>query len=165
MWTQLQAFVGQSLRSIEKLDYSWFFRFDAPLLIVTEAPWRLVTPQGIAVTDGDHGQQFGLPEPVDASTRVVSSLPSLEVQSMILDEKTGDLRVNFAADTYLHFLQMSCGYEAWRADTADGEIICLGRGETVFLEKRRDMFLREDTSPDEKRQGVLSRGVPAPRHC
>jgi uncharacterized cupin superfamily protein len=135
MWSQFQAFVGQSLRSIEKLDYSWFFRFDPPLLIVTEAPWRLVTPQGIAVTDTDHGQQFGLPEPVDAATRVLSSLPAREVQSMILDKKTGDLRVNFAADTYLHFLQMSCGYEAWRADTAEGEVICLGGGDTVFLEK------------------------------
>jgi hypothetical protein len=58
MWTQLQSFVGKSLRNIEKVDWSWFFRFDAPLVIVTEAQWRLITPQGIAVADGDHKQQF-----------------------------------------------------------------------------------------------------------
>jgi hypothetical protein len=131
MRPQLQSFVGKSLRSIEKLDWSWFFRFDAPLVIATEAPWRLITPQGVAVADWDHEHQFGLPEPVDASKRVLSSLPSLEVQSVTLDVLTGDLRLIFAENTYLQFLQMSSGYEAWRAQTADGEIICIGGGETV----------------------------------
>jgi hypothetical protein len=135
MWTQLQSFVGKPLLSIEKVDWSWFFRFDAPLVIVTEAPWRLITPQGIAVANGDHGQQFGLPEPVDASSRAISCLPSPEVQSVTLDEQTGDLRLNFPDGTCLQFLQMSCGYEAWRAHIASGEIICTGGGQTVLIEK------------------------------
>jgi hypothetical protein len=93
--------VGKSLRSIEKVDWSWFFRFVAPLVIVTEAPWRLITPQGIAVADGDPERQFGLPEPVDASRCVLSSLPSLEVQSVTLDVLTGDLRPIFAENSCL----------------------------------------------------------------
>jgi hypothetical protein len=135
MWTQLQSFAGKSLRSIEKVDWSWFFKFDSQHLIVTEAPWRLITPQGIAVSDGDHGQQFGLKQPVDASSRAISCLASTEVQSVTLDEQTGDLRLNFADGTCLQFLQMSCGYEAWRAHTAGGEIICTGGGQTVLIEK------------------------------
>jgi len=78
---------------------------------------------------------FGMPEPVDASRCVLSSLPSPEVQSVTLDEQTGDLRLNFADGTCLQFLQMSCGYEAWRAHTAGGEISCTGGGQTVLIEK------------------------------
>lgn len=138
MWTQLQSFVGRSLRSVEKLDWSWFFRFDAEHLIVTEAPWRLITPQGIAIADGDHGGQFGLPKPVDAANRVVSCLASPEVQSVTLDEQTGDLRLGFVEGAYLQFLQLSCGYEAWRARIPRGEVICTGGGLTVLMERQGD---------------------------
>jgi hypothetical protein len=134
MWTQLESFVGKSLRTIEKLDWSWSFRFDAPLLISTEAPWRFIKERRVIVTDGDDGQRFGLPAPVDASACVLSSLPAPKVHSVVLDEETGDLRIYFAADVYLEFLQLSGGYEAWRARTGEGEIICCGGGETVFAQ-------------------------------
>jgi hypothetical protein len=34
----LKSFVGASLQSVEEKDYSWFFTFDAPLLIASESP-------------------------------------------------------------------------------------------------------------------------------
>jgi hypothetical protein len=131
----LQSFVGTQLQSLEKVDWSWFFRFDAQHLIVTDAPWRLITPQGIAVADADHGQQFGLAKPVDAASCVFACLPSPAVQSVALDGRTGDLRLNFTEATYIQFLQMSCGHEAWHAHAAGGEIICTGGGQTVLVEK------------------------------
>ena len=134
MRAELLSFVGNQLRSVEKLDWSWIFRFEIRLGIVTEGPWRLIGSGGVEVSDGDHGQQFGLPQPVDASIRILSLLSSREVQSVTLDEQTGDLRLHFGENTYLHFLQLSSGYESWRASTASGEIICEGGGTTVFIE-------------------------------
>jgi hypothetical protein len=32
--------VGQTLRSVEQKDYSWFFIFADEISIVTESPWR-----------------------------------------------------------------------------------------------------------------------------
>jgi hypothetical protein len=59
------------------------------------------------------------------------------VRSVVLDEETRDLRMYFAEHTYLQFLQISGGYEAWRAQTGEGEIICRGGGETVFAQIRQ----------------------------
>jgi hypothetical protein len=126
-----KSFIGASLRGVEKKDYSWFFTFGDRLVIATESPWRFVTPDGIAVTSEDHGQKFGLPSPVDAAERVTSRLASLSVQSVSLDPKTGDLFVSFGERLCLQFLQMSCGYESWRATTEQGESICLGGGERI----------------------------------
>jgi hypothetical protein len=127
----LKSFVGASLRSVENRDYSWFFRFDAPLLIATESPWRFLIPGRIKVTSEDHGHPFGLPQPVDAVERVMSRLAGVHVQAVSCDATTGDLFVSFGDGLCLQFLQMSCGYESWRATTEHGESICLGGGERI----------------------------------
>lgn len=129
----LTSFAGASLRSVEQTDYSWFFSFGDGLAIGTESPWRLVTPDGIAVSSDDHGHQFGLPSPVDAADRVMSRLASHLVLAVSVDAKTGDLLVSFADKSHLQFLQMSCGYESWRVTTQHGESICLGGGKIAFL--------------------------------
>jgi hypothetical protein len=133
MSDDFKLFVGALLRSVEKKDYSWFFAFGDPLRIVTESPWRFITPEGIIVTSEDHGQQFGLPQPVDAGERVMSRLTALQVQSVSCDPKTGDLCVSFADKLYLQFLQISCGYESWRTITEQGESICMGGGEIAYF--------------------------------
>jgi hypothetical protein len=69
-----QPLVGQTLRSVEKKDYSWFFVFADDISIVTESTWRLLSEDGIIVTSEDHGHQFGLPAPVDAAERVLAGV-------------------------------------------------------------------------------------------
>src|SRR5712691_600922 len=128
-----KSFIRQSLQRVEKKDYTWFFIFGDSLHVDTESPWRLVTADGIAVTSEDHKQQFGLPEPVDAAERVTSQLATLQVQSVACDAKTGDFFISFAERLYLHFLQMSCGYESWRITTTRGQSICMGGGEIAFF--------------------------------
>ena|ERR1039457_3424515 len=133
MLANLQTFVGAPLQCVEKLDYSWVFRFGEPLLIMTESPWRLVTPEKIIVAADDHGQKFGLPQPVDASECVLSRLATLGVRSVSVDDLTGDLLLYFSDRVYLQFLQLSAGYESWRAHTGNGETICTGGGGLVFV--------------------------------
>ena len=138
MLIELQPFVGTSLRTVEKLDYSWCFRFGESLSIVTESPWRFITPEGFIVAAEDDGQQFGLPKPVNAAECVMARLGTLVVQSFHIDEPTGDLLVHFQEKLYLQFLQLSVGYESWRAFTGLGEVICTGGGKIVCIPVARN---------------------------
>lgn len=121
------------MRSVEKLDYAWSFRFDEPLVVLTEAHWRLIASEGIVVSSEDDGQQFGLPQPVNAAEQVRQAVGSSKVSQAIVNAQTGDLRIEFANGRWLEILQMSSGYEAWRAHTAMGEAICMGGGQLVFI--------------------------------
>ena len=138
MFANLQTFVGASLRSVEKRDYSWVFRFGEPLLIMTESAWRLVTSEKVVVAADDDGQKFGLPQPVDASECVLSRLATLAIKSASVDDLTGDLLLYFSDSIYLQFLQLSAGYESWRAFTSLGETICTGGGGLVFVAAGKD---------------------------
>ena len=127
---------GARLQSVEKKDYSWFFTFTDRVSVATELPWRFVTSNGIVVTSDDHGEKFGLPSPVDASLRVLSAIQDTPIRSTRVDTQTGDLFVCFSDTTFLQFLQMSCGYEAWRLRLGDRETICTGGGEIASFDAR-----------------------------
>jgi|SRR5213594_1783690 len=71
--------VGQTLRSVEKKDYSWFFAFADEISIGTESPWRFLTVDGIVVTSENHEHQFGLPAPIDAAKRVLAGVSGKSV--------------------------------------------------------------------------------------
>ena len=126
---------GQSILSIEKKDYTWFFRFSGGDVLATESPWRLMMSDGISVTSEDHEHQFGLPSPVDTAKRVSDGLGTDEICEAKHDPQTGDLYLRFTGGRCLHFLQLSCGYEAWRLYMGDREYICMGGGEHASFER------------------------------
>ena len=129
-----QPLVGQTLRSVDKKDYSWFFVFADDISIVTESFWRFVREDGIVVTSEDHGHQFGLPAPVDAAQRVVAGISKKAVVvSASINRSTGDLSINFSDNCQLQFLQLSSGYESWRLYIRGNEIICNGGGDIAYF--------------------------------
>jgi len=130
------ALVGQRLLSVEKRDYSWFFSLSEDVRVGTESPWRLLSQGRIIVTSEDDGHPFGLPEPVDAASRVLATVSNRTVESAEIDASTGDLTANFGGSTCLQFLQMSCGYESWRLYAQGNETICMGAGEIAHFVKR-----------------------------
>jgi hypothetical protein len=132
---EVKALIGNSLRSVEKRDYSWFFVFSDEFTVVTEAPWRFITHDGIYVTSEDHGHQFGLPEPVDAAHRVMIRAATQVVTAALINPLTGDLTFHLGEQTRLEFLQMSCGYEAWRLYHGGTETICTGGGAIAYFQK------------------------------
>jgi hypothetical protein len=127
--------VGQTLRSVEKKDYSWFFVFADEISIVTESPWRFLTADGIVVTSEDHGQQFGLPAPVDAAERVLAGVLRRIVVAASITRPTADLIIDFSGDVHLQFFQMSCGYESWRLYIHGSETICTGGGDIAYFQR------------------------------
>jgi hypothetical protein len=121
--------VGRQLQSLEKRDFSWFFVFADDLSVVTESPWRLIADDRIATTSEDDGQQFGLPERVDAAGRVLHRTRKQSVTSASIDAETGDLSIEFSGMVRIQLLQMSSGYEAWRIHAPGAEFVCTGGGD------------------------------------
>ncbi|HUL21010.1 MAG TPA: DUF6188 family protein [Thermodesulfobacteriota bacterium] len=119
--------IGRSIAEVEKMDYTWFFRFDDGTVIATENCWRLVVATGIAVTSEDHGHQFGLATPLDAANVVKTKTNGKTINHAELDKNTGDLTLSMES-TFLTFLCLSSGYEAWRITHGDLEFVCMGGG-------------------------------------
>jgi uncharacterized protein DUF6188 len=123
-----EPLVGTLLRSLEKKDYSWFFRFGEGITVGTESEWRFIAEGHILITSSDHGHQFGLPSPVDAIAEVLSRTATQIVRAASISEVTGDLHIDFDAGLQLQFLQMSSGYESWRFGAPGLSVICGGGG-------------------------------------
>ena len=122
----LSAFVGAVLQSVEKRGPSWIFPFGDRLGIATVQPWRLVTPEGIAVASDGATQ-------VEAARRVMALLASRPVQGASVALATGDLSIAFADGREIHLLQVSSDQESWRATTGEGEFVCQGGGRIAFF--------------------------------
>ena len=137
MAVDLKWLVGGKLEKSEKKDYSWFFMFSGDGTIGTESPWRLITKEGIRVTSEDHNQLFGLKEPVDATVRVLAATAGKKVLAHRVTEQTSDLIVTFEDDVCIKFLNLSCGYEAWRTSHPSREVISLGGGKLAMFKERK----------------------------
>lgn len=115
------------------LDF-WVWRFDfggAELKI--ECPWRILAAGRIAVTDYDHGKQFGLPRPVDAALEARERLGQRSVQSVHLGPESGDLTLDFGDGVRLEVWNSSSGHEAWTAHGPDGELIVATGGSELAV--------------------------------
>lgn len=123
--------IGHKLLSVEKIDYTWGFSFGDDVSVWTEAAWRLIIEDHIAVTSEDHGQLFGLREPVDAGSSLLSRTIGFTVEAASI--YTGDLVIDFGGQVQLQLLQLSSGYESWRFSIQGVETICMGGGEIAHF--------------------------------
>lgn len=114
---------------IERRESGWMFTFSDRRGIAVECHWRIVSGQGIATTDEDHGQQFGLPAPFDAEAGANALLSGAEVTSAKVDRTTADVCLSFSNGYRLELINNSSGYEAWTS----GSIIALGGGGLAFF--------------------------------
>ena len=118
--------VGASLTRIEKLSFSWIFHFGNAVHLSVEGPWRIVSASRILLTSEDDGQQFGLPQPIDAIVNIRQILENHRVTAVDVDLPSSDLRLQFDNDTVLQILNSSSGFECWVLDRDDG-LIMVGR--------------------------------------
>ncbi|MGI8965775.1 MAG: hypothetical protein ACR2H1_06760 [Limisphaerales bacterium] len=119
---------GRSVTKVEKKDFSWFFTFVQGGSIATESFWRLITPERLAVASGDHGQLFGLKEPVDAAKCVMSAIEGKTIIDYSCSDVCSDLILCFENEIQLQFLTTSGGYESWRAIDNNVGVFCCGGG-------------------------------------
>jgi hypothetical protein len=113
---------------------SWWFTFAESGGIAVQCPWRLIENGHIAVSGDDHGQWFGLPEPVDAAARAKSALVGRVVCRIDIREGTADILLDFDGGHRLEIIPISSGYESWQVVAPSGDqFIAQGGGNIVTI--------------------------------
>jgi hypothetical protein len=104
---------GRTLLGLDRgaAPTNWIFRF-GPECWLGLGCWRVVKDGRIGVAGGDHGQLFGLREPVDAVDRVQALIGGSVVVRATLAPETADLRVEFDNGGRLETFTDSSGYES-----------------------------------------------------
>ena len=120
---------GSQLTEVTAREYDWVFGFAGGVSVVAESRWRLVDGDRVILTDQDHGQMFGLKEPVDAAAVVQTELSDTEV-SRAEFSPVSDLLLWFANGRSLQVLVGSAGYENWHVYGPDNShTFAIGGGE------------------------------------
>ncbi|ENZ81204.1 MULTISPECIES: hypothetical protein [Caulobacter] len=112
--------VGRSCR-VTRREVDWTFDLGNGTIIAVGCHWRLISTQGIALTDEDDGHQFGLLKPVDAEAQANELLAGATVSIVAVDRLTSDLSLRFSNELRLDLLNNSSGYEGWQCSFAHGE--------------------------------------------
>ena len=128
--TVARVLSGRRFRGIQRHEYSWVFEFDDSIDLTAECPWRILSNE-IVFTDSDHGQQFGLPAPLDGQQEVVQRLCDRIVERAQIREVTGDLSIEFTGRVTLELLNLSGGYEAWQLSSDGTLIVAQGGGKVL----------------------------------
>ena len=118
---------GLAVSKIEKLppDY-WVLKFGNGVALSTQSQWRLLSLNAILLTSEDDGQQYGLPEPVDAVARIRELLESRVVSKVEVNQASADFNIYFDKEIVLLIVNLSSGYEAWTLDS-EGDFLMVGR--------------------------------------
>ncbi len=96
-------------------------------------PWRVVGNGSVLLGSSDHGQKFGLPEPVNVIAEVLRLLNGKVVEEASIDETTADLRIDFAGDIRVDVFNDSSGYEGWTfADERGLKLVAQGGGQIAI---------------------------------
>jgi hypothetical protein len=128
--------VGRQFDDVERSVHEWAFRFGQAVTIWVPCPWRILVDGRIALGNGDHGQQFGLPAPVNGVARCAEHLGGKSIEAIAVREDTGDLSIAFSERTTLEILNVSCGYEGWRLDDDIGfHVVAMGGGQLAIWER------------------------------
>lgn len=131
--TDVLALISQKkLVSLTRRDYVWVFVLEPDTQIVVECLWRLIEAGRVRLTSGDHGQQFGLPAPIDAAAEVNRRIAGQFVKHAELRAGILDLDLHLDGGGILQVIPDSSGYEAWNVQSPLGQYIAAGGGELTL---------------------------------
>jgi hypothetical protein len=128
--------VGYAITAVSYDDQSrqWFLAIGANIRVFLECPWQIIANGGVSLASGDHGQQYGLPAPIDACARAMELLGRRKIERVTIDPASADLRIEFAGGVEMRTFNDSSGYEAWNITGPDGKrYIAQGGGSVVML--------------------------------
>jgi|ERR671918_467730 hypothetical protein len=103
------------------------FQF-GPASLAVDCLWRVIADGRIRLTSRDHGQQFGLPAPVDACADALTLLQGRLVINVRLVEGSADLVLEFEGGRRLEILTDSSGYEPWNLHAPGVHLVAPGGG-------------------------------------
>ena len=126
----LSLLTGSQLTEVTRRQHDWVFLFAGGVSVVAESShWRLVDADRVIIAGEDHGQLFGLKEPVDASSLVPAELKGAAV-SRVEFSPVSDLLLSFSNGRTLQVIVGSAGYENWHVYGPDkSHTFAIGGGE------------------------------------
>ncbi|MGI8782393.1 MAG: DUF6188 family protein [Acidobacteriota bacterium] len=134
MTTPVTWLSARSLRSVCHDDEAgqWVFDFGEGHVLQVASPWRLVKGGAIALGHCDHGQQFGLPQPVDAEAAAYGLVAGRVVLEAVVGDGSADLVITFDSGIRLEIFNNSSGYEGWNLNAPGGRmLVAQGGGNLV----------------------------------
>jgi hypothetical protein len=110
----LSWMVGRTVRAVSFYEPTlWVFSLGVTERISVQCLWRILKDGRIVRCSGDHGQPFGLPEPVNAQRDATEWLSSSPVSAVKLIEGTADVALDIGVAFRLEIIPDSSGYESW----------------------------------------------------
>jgi hypothetical protein len=137
MTDEIKWMIGKYISKVSfRKPEAWDFQFQGGGSISAECPWRILKDGHIVVSNEDHGQQYGLTEPIDAGHSATEMLVSNRISEVKVHAGTADLIVSFDQSKQLQILPISSGYESWQVNDLNGNsIIAQGGGNIVTWKK------------------------------
>jgi hypothetical protein len=114
-------------RVYEMYPQNFTFEFGAVALAV-DCLWRVIEGGRLRRSSGDHGQQYGLPAPLDAHVEAEALLKGRRVTGWRIRDETSDLILEFEGDIQLEVISESSGYEPWNLTAPGIHVVALGGG-------------------------------------
>ena len=96
-----------------------------------DCAWRIVRDGRLALAHSDHGQQFGLPAPVDAVRQAMALLAGRPIRGGRIDMALGDVVLEFEGGVRLDVFNDSSGYEGWNMSGPNGTSLVAASGGEV----------------------------------
>lgn len=126
----LSWMVGRIITHVTLLQpHVWQFFFGEEAVLTVECPWRILEHGHLVCSGEDHGQQFGLPAPVDAAALAMQLLSTATVTTAHLREGAADILIDFTENRRLEIITLSRGYESWQlADPFGASFVAQGGG-------------------------------------
>jgi len=119
---------GHSLVSIVRRDHDWLMSFDQGITLRIECPWRILREGRIIFGNDDHGQQFGLPQPIDGVVFCKTLLMQSAIERVALHDGTADLEIGFGDKITLEVVNSSSGYEGWILEEMANNLVVVAQG-------------------------------------
>ena len=136
MNTTLDWLVGRVVTdvSLDDQGQQWLLVFGDDSRLSLACPWQIIAKGRVSLASGDHGQQYGLPAPIDASARATELLGGRAIEKVSVDQASADLRIEFAGAVQIRTFNDSSGYEAWTLTGPKGDLyVAQGGGNVVIL--------------------------------
>jgi hypothetical protein len=112
---------------------SWMFSFRDNISLFAATLWRLLKDDQIILVSADHGQQFGLPKPVDAVIELSGLLTGQKLTNIKIKKNTADLILTLTDGYAIEVFISSGGYESYNLHADNKQYIGMGMGDIAIF--------------------------------
>lgn len=108
---------------------SWNFEFADKISFNVSGMWRILIAKHIQFVSLDHGEQFGLPTPIDLITKITELLQGKTLLEIKVRQCTSDLLLYLTDNIQIEIFISSFGYETYHFTIEEKNYIGMGSGE------------------------------------